>query len=380
MILYRYYRPEHALLVLRDLEIRTSIPHTLNDPCELSPNIDLVRRALQRPQARMEGDYQRPDARPIPNFIAVRSLAQLLAQRTQCYLLLGQPEEALREITTLHDLRRLLEDMTPNGKTLTLVAAMIDVAVTGLYTATIADGLRLHAWREPQLAALQQQLTTIDLFTPVSDSLEAERAGICRFLETTSPSQIGKAWYNDRNASIWDKLKDKTYLLLNLAPRGWIYQNMATVALLKQKLLGSIDLTNHIVRPRWADELMRDTEATLSHSSPYTYLASMTVPNYLKASQTTARNQAMANEALAACGLERYRLARGQYPNTLDELRPQFILQIPRDPVGGQPLKYRRTENGQFVLYSLGWNERDDGGAQAKSVTDGDWIWDQPQS
>ena len=88
----------------------------------------------------------------------------------------------------------------------------------------------------------------------------------------------------------------------------------------------------------------------------------------------------MANEALAACGLERYRLARGQYPNTLDELRPQFISQIPRDPVGGQPLKYRRTENGQFVLYSLGWNERDDGGAQAKSVTDGDWIWDQPQS
>jgi len=42
MILYRYYRPEHALLVLLDLEIRASIPNTLNDPFELSPNIGLM--------------------------------------------------------------------------------------------------------------------------------------------------------------------------------------------------------------------------------------------------------------------------------------------------------------------------------------------------
>lgn len=40
MKLFRYYKAEYALLVLNDLEIRTSIPNTLNDPFELSPNID----------------------------------------------------------------------------------------------------------------------------------------------------------------------------------------------------------------------------------------------------------------------------------------------------------------------------------------------------
>ena len=35
---------------------------------------------------------------------------------------------------------------------------MINVAIAGLYVKTIADGLREHAWQEPQLAALQEQL------------------------------------------------------------------------------------------------------------------------------------------------------------------------------------------------------------------------------
>jgi hypothetical protein len=37
---FRYYKAEHGLKVLNDLEIRASIPNALNDPFELSPNID----------------------------------------------------------------------------------------------------------------------------------------------------------------------------------------------------------------------------------------------------------------------------------------------------------------------------------------------------
>jgi hypothetical protein len=95
----------------------------------------------------------------------------------------------------------------------------------------------------------------------------------------------------------------------------------------------------------------------------------------VKAAQTTARNQTLVNEAFIACGLERYRLAHGQYPKTLEALVPQFAEKLPHDIVGGQPLKYHRTADGQFVLYSVGWNETDDGGVPGKSVTEGDWVW-----
>jgi hypothetical protein len=104
-------------------------------------------------------------------------------------------------------------------------------------------------------------------------------------------------------------------------------------------------------------------------------LAWIGVPNFVKAEQVLARNQTLVNEAFIACGLERYRLAHGQYPETLDTLVPQFVEKLPHDIVGGQPLKYHRTADGQFVLYSVGWNEKDDGGVPSKTATDGDWVW-----
>ena len=128
---------------------------------QFKPDFDALREALKRPYARMDVDYQQPFAMPIPNFVTTRVVAQMLADRTKCYLLLGQPENAVRELALMHDMRRLLEG-APTGKPMTVVAAMIDVAVTGLYVETIADGFRLQAWREPQLVALQAQLKEVN--------------------------------------------------------------------------------------------------------------------------------------------------------------------------------------------------------------------------
>ena len=89
-----------------------------------------------------------------------------------------------------------------------------------------------------------------------------------------------------------------------------------------------------------------------------------------------AQYQTLANEAYIACGLERYRLAHGQYPDSLDALAPQFAAKLPHDIIGGQPLKYHRTANGRFVLYSVGWNGKDDGGEAGKSVEVSDWVWE----
>ena len=88
-----------------------------------------------------------------------------------------------------------------------------------------------------------------------------------------------------------------------------------------------------------------------------------------------------ANEAALACALERYRLANGQFPDTLAALAPKFMEQIPNDVTTGQPYKYRRTPDGQFVLYSLGWAGKDDGGTPGDTLFDsekGDWVWSYP--
>jgi len=97
------------------------------------------------------------------------------------------------------------------------------------------------------------------------------------------------------------------------------------------------------------------------------------IPNFSRALEVAARTQTSLSEAMLVCALERYRRIHGQYPDSLDLLVPEFAEKLPHDLIGGQPLKYRRVPNGKFLLYSVGWNEQDDGGNADKDK--GDWIW-----
>ncbi len=64
--------------------------------------------------------------------------------------------------------------------------------------------------------------------------------------------------------------------------------------------------------------------------------------------------------------LERYWIARGAYPATLDELVPEYLPELPRDPYSGVELQYERVdpqpgEQQDFILQSAGphirgWN------------------------
>jgi hypothetical protein len=89
---------------------------------------------------------------------------------------------------------------------------------------------------------------------------------------------------------------------------------------------------------------------------------------------TLAHNQTKVNQARMACALERYRLAHGEYPSTLEALTPQFMDKIPLDLIGGQPPHYRRTDDGKFLLYSIGWSETDHGGQSGSAWKGGDWV------
>jgi hypothetical protein len=91
-----------------------------------------------------------------------------------------------------------------------------------------------------------------------------------------------------------------------------------------------------------------------------------------------AAAQTATDEAALACALERYRLAKGRFPETLEALTPEFIAPVPHDVITGEPFKYRRTEDGHFAIYSLGWDGEDDGGVPGNTVFDekqGDWVW-----
>src|SRR5262249_3557193 len=109
------------------------------------------------------------------------------------------------------------------------------------------------------------------------------------------------------------------------------------------------------------------------------------LPGVSKVTRKTAFAQTGADCAVLACALERYRREHGQVPESLEALCPQFIQKLPHDIINGQPLKYHRTGSGQYILYSVGWNETDEAGVacmpraeEEKSLAQGDWVWRLP--
>ena len=89
---------------------------------------------------------------------------------------------------------------------------------------------------------------------------------------------------------------------------------------------------------------------------------------------------------ISAIALERYRLRRRRYPDELALLVPDFLVRLPRDPIDGQPLRYRLNADGGFTLYSVGDDGVDQGGnAEVPPDKRGsywlsgrDWVWPSP--
>ncbi len=285
----------------------------------------------------------------------------------------------------MHDVCRILEK-PPTGKPETLVESMINVAITGLFVNTIAEGFRLHAWQEPQLVALQEQLKGISLSRWVAESFREEPVWAAYLFESNPPRKLADMVYNSdpsgKPTTTWNLLKEPLYLYLEFAPRGWMYQSLVKLVSLEPRPAEGFDVEHGTISPLVFSEAASNVDKFFAHPSPFKTLVRIGIPNFTRAAQTTAYNQTLANEGQIACALERYRLANGVYPETLDALVPQFIEKLPHDIIGGQPLHYRRTVDGKFLLYSIGWDETDDGGADSPPAKNGgtdyatgDWVW-----
>ena len=64
---------------------------------------------------------------------------------------------------------------------------------------------------------------------------------------------------------------------------------------------------------------------------------------------------------LLGIALELYRRQMGKYPQTLEDLSPRWIPEIPVDRINGGPLGYQLVD-GKPIVYSLGIDGDDDGG------------------
>ena len=342
-----------------------------------NPALEELRPASLRPQARMPLNYDNgfEDVGTLmPGLATAKRWAQFLHLRAIAELQDNQSAAALEEVKLLLRLTDTLRSQP------FLISHLVRIAMQAITLQPIYEGLAQHRWNDAQLADLKAALGEKDYLADFQFSMRGERTCAIYTFEMQRQTREMK------NYSGPDDGGQLVTNSLHLMPSAFFYQNeLAFAQMYEQFVLPLVDMTNRTV----SVSAYRTTEANFKdqakHWSLYKIQARMMFPAVGASVKKFALIQSQVDLARVACALERFHLAHGNYPNTLDVLAPQFIEKLPNDLINGQPLHYRRREDGNFVLYSVGWNETDDGGkivfAKGGRVDTekGDWVWQYPQ-
>jgi hypothetical protein len=85
-------------------------------------------------------------------------------------------------------------------------------------------------------------------------------------------------------------------------------------------------------------------------------------PNFTPLLASLGKEQVFFDALVIRCTIERHKLAKGAWPKELAELVPAYLDKVPLDPFSGKPYRYRIEEGGQYRLWSVGEDLKDDDG------------------
>jgi tetratricopeptide (TPR) repeat protein len=348
--------------------------------------IEELRQASKLPYSRFPvySDADHPFDTLLPHLSIFKRCAQILKLRAIAELQNGQSDKALEDVKLAVELTEKIRSEP------FLISHLVRIAMLQLTLQPIYEGLANHQWSSAQLAELDSELAKLDFLADYELSIRGERAASVSTLDYIRRTRDLNYMNNISGSG------SKPHRILQLVfshfttPDAFFYQNELTIARMYQQYdLPMVDLENGTVSPIQVRNLQTKADRDMSyHWWPCKIFARMLFPAIENAVKKLTYAQSSTALARVAIALERYRLAHGEFPDSLDALAPQFIEKIPHDVIGGQPLHYRRTDDGQFVLYSVGWNETDDGGVvgldkfrpqDPPNINKGDWVWRYPQ-
>jgi len=250
-----------------------------------------------------------------------------------------------------------------------------------------------HSGTEDQFHLLQQQLARLDYRRSWLQAARGELAAAANDVQWMKRREDRKA----RNIVIEMSAMAPRWGLIALLlqphvmPGGWFDANMAVIA--QRQLEYCIKpLRDGGFRDCLAGVARLDEVLAQSARHPWCHsdqlLAAALEGNYHMALCRAVYAQALVNEAIAACALERYRIEHGAYPDTLDAANHPGEPAIPLDPISGKSMGYRKTPDGRYALWSVGFDGVDHGGVRVLDKDrpehtkfydphySGDWVWD----
>ena len=332
-----------------------------------------------RLRCRFPLELQKGYAMPQPHLGALHDAARIFVLRMRAHLAAGDSPAAYADFQDGFQTYRAFKDEP------TLLSGVMRISKLALLCNAVGDGLRDRAWAEPEMRKLEADLASPHIWEDCRLSFASERgcANWCYDL-VAGPSST-----------------ERTDLLLGLGATGMHPSSNAITSwmLIPRRVFRD----NQLRQNQYLDEMLTrvsqdgrsfDPDGPLP-SDPdnltglidpyYFFLFRLAAPGFAYDCDRFVHLQTQLDEARIACVLERFRLVRGAYPERLVELVPDFIAELPVDTYSHQPLIYRRKDGGTFLLYGVGKNRTDDGGAvdpkhSETQQRDAIWLYAPPPS
>jgi hypothetical protein len=255
----------------------------------------------------------------------------------------------------------------------TEVSHMVQFACAADVFNTTWQALQTNAWTEDQLKQLQSEWESVDFFKGLPVTTAFSRAcavADCQRVRQR-PLEMGMSYlemirsprYGWRAlTSLWQQMRyrqhgsfdDEKALLLHFRDR-------------------ELEMRSAIKSPTWLvmRQLPSVTNQIFFQSKHPSQMQSILNMKQLaigfagdghKFLEKAARAESLRRLVITAISLERHHRNHGNYPVLLTELVPSFLSKPPVDFMDGKTLRYRKSEAGHFVLWSVGLDGVDHGG------------------
>jgi len=316
------------------------------------PALEKAQQVMELPKSRFPLDLSMGESLLLPHLPKLKTLAQAAGFKAMLAADAGRANDAAVSLETGLAFARSL-DSEP-----TMISQLVRVSTLTIISADLQSCLDSGGFDDAKLVELSAAFASAEKTNLMARALIGERAMHIPYFHM-SRAQIDRFISSDENGEgpLGRPLPGKEPGMLRVT--GFFQRDLDFF--LKTMARGIAEAA------KGPPESLRQTnlfdDATELAARRYYIWSAMFLPVMGRVTQREANGLARIRSARAALAVERFRLANGRLPGTLDELVPKYLDSVPMDPFDGAPLRYRLRDKG-YVIYSVDRDGHDDGGRE----------------
>lgn len=335
---------------------------------QIEPNTKDIQDLLNRPHPRSSNHQSVNPYEAPPYFGLIRSTCQRIELEACAHLAAGNPEAGLQSILVGLDLADAVR------KEPYFIVQLVRVAAMQLMIQPIWEGLADHRWNQEQLERLNSRLDKINVLSDLDLAIDSERAlGLLTIDIVRDHGDVAMFDASEGPRTGWPRRT-----LVQALPDGWFAMEKANFCRNLDAIVAGFDFTNKTVSPKVLSEARDQLNRKLTPAQAlrtHQVASRLLLPALASASSRFALAQAHLDMCRIAAAVEKFRLNRNSYPESLSQLDAVELL--PRELFPGHPAYRYQLQGKGYLLYSIGWDLDDDLGQHAGKDTnkEGDWPW-----